>query len=172
VTPGPSRAGVNLHSLPGISITCWPTSPGRTEQILYALDRIPRTLWRDEDIGRVHLSLSGTLLETLSGSVLPGAGLRGRRLRRPAVAPGRTTASSPCWGSGTYHPGTAAHFPPPTREEHLSRWRGIGPVTCSGASDSRLSGRRRWGSALELIPLLRRFGYRYVLVDQRPRPRR
>ena len=30
------------------------------------MDRIPRSLWRCEDIGRVHLSLSGTLLETLS----------------------------------------------------------------------------------------------------------
>ena len=34
-------------------------------EILYALDRIPRALWPYEDFARVHLSLSGTLLETL-----------------------------------------------------------------------------------------------------------
>ncbi len=35
-------------------------------EILYAIDRIPRALWPYQDLGRVHLSLSGTLLETLS----------------------------------------------------------------------------------------------------------
>ena len=30
------------------------------------MDRIPRSLWAYEDVGRVHLSLSGTLLETLA----------------------------------------------------------------------------------------------------------
>ena len=33
-------------------------------EILYAFDRIPRSLWPYPDNGRVHLSLSGTLLET------------------------------------------------------------------------------------------------------------
>jgi hypothetical protein len=36
------------------------------KEILWALDRIPRSLWEYEDVGRVHVSLSGTLLETLS----------------------------------------------------------------------------------------------------------
>ena len=36
------------------------------KEILWALDRIPRSLWDYEDVGRVHLSLSGTLLETLA----------------------------------------------------------------------------------------------------------
>jgi alpha-amylase/alpha-mannosidase (GH57 family) len=35
-------------------------------EILWAIDRIPRSLRPYEDIGRVHLSLSGTLLETLA----------------------------------------------------------------------------------------------------------
>ena len=35
-------------------------------EILWAMDRIPRSLWAYEDVGRVHLSLSGTLPETLA----------------------------------------------------------------------------------------------------------
>lgn len=35
-------------------------------EILYVLDRIPRSLWPYPDIGRVHLSLSGTLLASLA----------------------------------------------------------------------------------------------------------
>ncbi len=35
-------------------------------EILWAIDRIPRSLWAYEDVGRVHLSVSGTLLETLA----------------------------------------------------------------------------------------------------------
>ena len=33
---------------------------------MWAIDRIPRSLWADEDADRVHLSLSGTPLETLA----------------------------------------------------------------------------------------------------------
>ena len=36
------------------------------KEILWALDRMPRTLWSYEDVARVHLALSGTLLETLT----------------------------------------------------------------------------------------------------------
>ena len=40
--------------------------PWDAKQILYAIDRMPRTLLPYQDIARVHLSLSGTLLETLA----------------------------------------------------------------------------------------------------------
>ena len=35
-------------------------------EVLWPLDRIPRSLWAYGDAGRVHLSLSGTLLETMA----------------------------------------------------------------------------------------------------------
>ena len=38
----------------------------QAREILWAIDRIPRSLWRYEEIARVHLALSGTLLETLA----------------------------------------------------------------------------------------------------------
>ena len=40
--------------------------PWEAKEILFALDRMPRSLWPYEDVARVHLALSGTLLETLS----------------------------------------------------------------------------------------------------------
>ncbi|MGD8935384.1 MAG: hypothetical protein PVF07_02825 [Thiogranum sp.] len=49
----------NLHEL--LEHNAW-----ETYEILYALDRIPRMLWGYEDVACVHLSLSGTLLETLA----------------------------------------------------------------------------------------------------------
>jgi 4-alpha-glucanotransferase len=57
---------LNLHQPHGnlddlLSNDVWAAS-----EVLYALDRIPRSLWPYPDIGRVHLSLSGTLLETLA----------------------------------------------------------------------------------------------------------
>ncbi len=38
------------------------------KEILWALDRMPRSIWQYEDIARVHVSFSGTLLETLSNA--------------------------------------------------------------------------------------------------------
>ena len=35
-------------------------------EILFTIDRISRSLWEHQDVGRLHLALSGTLLETLS----------------------------------------------------------------------------------------------------------
>ena len=42
------------------------TQAWEAKEILFAYDRMPRALWGYEDIARVHLALSGTLLETLS----------------------------------------------------------------------------------------------------------
>jgi hypothetical protein len=75
-------------------------------EILWAMDRIPRSLWGYEDVGRVHLSLSGTLLEPLSSpgssSVSTASSTAGRccgTCRTPrssaSSAPGTTIPSCP-----------------------------------------------------------------------------
>ena len=162
MTPAHHALVLNLHQPAGNLDHLLAHEPWEAEQILYAMDRIPRTLWRDEDIGRVHLALSGTLLETLSdpcfqarvyGVVDCGAllwHLQNDRIIRVL-------------GTGYYHP-VLPLIPAADREEHLSRWRGIA---------RHLLWRERFagfwppemGFSMELIPLLRRFGYRYVLVD-------
>jgi 4-alpha-glucanotransferase len=131
-------------------------------EILWALDRIPRSLWRHEDLARVHLSLSGTLLETLAdprfqervyGIVDCGSLLW--RLQNTGVVD--------VLGTGYYHP-VLPLIPAADWDEHLSRWRGIGRHLFA-----RDSFQGFWppemGFCMPLIPTLRRLGYRYVLVD-------
>jgi 4-alpha-glucanotransferase len=132
------------------------------KEILWAIDRIPRSLWPYEDIGRVHLSLSGTLLETLSS---PGF---------QHNVYGIVDCGSLLWylqnqciiqilGTAYYHP-VLPLIPQLDWQAHIERWLGTG---------SHLFGRRTFpgfwppemGFCMELIPILGRCGYQYVLVD-------
>jgi 4-alpha-glucanotransferase len=57
---------LNLYQPAGNLDELLATREWQAKEILWALDRIPRSLWQQEDIARVHLALSGTLLETLT----------------------------------------------------------------------------------------------------------
>ena len=57
---------LNLHQPHGNLEHLLDNTPWEGQEILMAIDRIARSLWGYEDVGRVHLSLSGSLLETLS----------------------------------------------------------------------------------------------------------
>ena len=57
---------LNLHQPAGNLDHLLAYQPWEARQILWALDRIPRSLWPHADLARVHLALSGTLLETLA----------------------------------------------------------------------------------------------------------
>jgi hypothetical protein len=131
-------------------------------EILYAMDRMPRFLWGYQDIGRVHLSLSGTLLETLSDPEFQHH------------AYGIVDCGSLLWhlqdsrifhilGTAYYH-SVLPLIPPADREEQVNRWLGIGRHLFWRSGFSGF-----WppemGFAMELIPLLKRAGCRYVLVD-------
>lgn len=131
-------------------------------EILFTIDRIPRALWNYQDIGRVHLALSGTLLETLAN---PGFQSRASEIVDCAALLSRLqhTGIINILGSGYYHP-VFPLVPPADWDAQIIRWRGIA---------------RRWfvhsdfqgfwppemGFCMEMIPLLRRRGYRFVLVD-------
>lgn len=153
---------LNLHQPAGNLEHLLQDQPWEAEQILFAMDRIPRTLWASEGLGKVHLSLSGTLLETLSspdfqarvyGTVDCGAliwHLQNQQIIRVL-------------GTGYYHP-VLPLIPAADREEQLKRWLGIG---------RHLFWRRHFdgfwppemGFSMEMIPLLKALGYRYVMVD-------
>jgi len=153
---------LNFHQPAGNLESLLETAPWEVEQILYAMDRAPRSLWGYEDVARVHLSLSGTLLETLSSPDFQ------------AAVYGWVDCGSLLWyfqnqlvfdvlGTAYYHP-VLPLIPPADREEHVSRWRGIG---------RHLMWREYFGGfwppemgfCMEMIPMLKRLGYRYVLVD-------
>lgn len=153
---------LNLHQPAGNLQALLDQGSWEPNEILMAMDRIPRALWGYEDVARVHLSLSGTLLETLSDPAFQSR------------VYGTVDCGSLLWhfhnlnifrilGTGYYHP-VLPLIPEPDREEHLRRWLGIA---------SHLFWRRNFqgfwppemGFSMELIPLLVRLGYRYVLVD-------
>ena len=137
-----------------------PATAHEPREILFAYDRIPRALDGCEDVARVHLAMSGTLLEALAdpgfqsrfyGTVQCGDLLW--RLRHPAID---------LLGTGYYHP-VLPLIPPPDRVEHVRRWLGLA---------GHLFNRRHqgfWppelGFSMELIPLLRQHGFRFVIVD-------
>jgi alpha-amylase/alpha-mannosidase (GH57 family) len=128
------------------------------------MDRMPRSVWAFEDLARVHLSLSGTLLETLSNPEFQSR------------VYGIVDCGSLLWylqnerlfeilGTGYYHP-VLPLIPKADWEEHLQRWLGISRNLFTRGQFNGF-----WppemGFTMELIPLLKRLGYRYVLVDSR-----
>ena len=155
---------VNFHQPLGNLEHLLRTSEWEAKEILWAMDRIPRALWEYQDVARVHLSLSGTLLQTLStpsfqervyGIVKCGDLLWHLQNRNIFEV----------LGSGYYHP-VLPLIPPTDWQDHLGHWLGIGQhlfwrTNFQGFWPPEL------GFCMELIPVLRRFGYRYVLVDSR-----
>ena len=153
---------LNLHQPAGNLEDLLGQREWEAREILWAMDRIPRSLWVYEDIGRVHLSLSGTLLETLAS---PGFQRR---------AYGIVDCGSLLWylqnskiirilGTGYYHP-VLPLIPRADWDEQLERWQGIGQHLFARTGFPGF-----WppemGFCMELIPALNRYGYRYVLVD-------
>ncbi|MDF9392514.1 MULTISPECIES: glycoside hydrolase family 57 [Methylococcus] len=153
---------LNLHQPPGNLEHLLEHQTWEAKEILFAYDRIARSLWDYSDVGRVHLSVSGTLLETLSS---PGFQER---------VYGIVDCGSLLWhwqnqsiidilGTAYYHP-VLPLIPERDRVEHLKRWQGI-----AGHVFWRQRFNGFWppemGFSMELIPLLRKFGYRYVIVD-------
>jgi alpha-amylase/alpha-mannosidase (GH57 family) len=131
------------------------------KEILYAIDRIPRALWPYQDLGRVHLSLSGTLLETLSSPAFQER-VYGIVKCGDLLWHLQNTSIIEVLGTGHYHP-VLPLIPEPDRNLQIERWLGIG---------RHLFARRFrgfWPPELafteELIPILRRLGYEYVIVD-------
>lgn len=153
---------LNLHQPPGNLEHLLDERTWEAKEILFALDRMPRSLWGQEDLARVHLSLSGTLLETLSNPDFQ------------ARVYGTVDCGKLLWflqnkrlfevlGTGYYHP-VLPLIPEADRPEHLRRWQGIA-AHLFWRSGFEGFWPPEMGFSMELIPLLRRFGYRYVLVD-------
>jgi len=153
---------LNLHQPAGNLQTLLNSDPWEAKEILFALDRIPRSLWGYEDTARVHLSFSGTLLETLADpdfqSRVYGVVDCGTLLWHF-----QNQALFNIAGTGYYHP-VLPLIPEADREHQLVRWQGIARHLFwrshfSGFWPPEL------GFSMELIPLLSRLGYRYALVD-------
>src|SRR6266705_6996817 len=142
---------VNFHQPLGNLEHLLRTNEWEAKEILWALDRIPRALWEYQDVARVHLSLSGTLLQTLS---TPSFQERVYGIVKCGDLLWHLQNSNifEVLGSGYYHP-VLPLIPPSDWEEHLGRWLGIGqhlfwrsnlqgpqpPALCSYTARSRVS---------------------------------
>ena len=153
---------LNLHQPAGNLDGLLDHNEWEAKEILWALDRIPRSLWECEDLGRVHLALSGTLLETLAdprfqarvyGTVDCGALLWHLQ----------NTRTIDVLGSAYYHP-VLPLTPPGDWDDQLGRWLDLG---------RHLFWRDRFrgfwppelGFCMDLVPTVARHGYEWVLVD-------
>jgi 4-alpha-glucanotransferase len=153
---------LNLHQPAGNLDELLDRNEWEAREILWALDRIPRSLWDFEDVGRVHVSLSGTLLETLSDphfqNRVYGAVDCGSLLWHL-----QNTRTIDVLGGAYYHP-VLPLIPPEDREEQIARWLGLG---------RHLFWRDRFrgfwppelGFCMDLIPTLAGHGYEWVIVD-------
>lgn len=153
---------LNLHQPEGNLEDLLDSDTWSATEILYALDRIPRALWPYEDVARVHLSVSGTLLATLAdpsfqervyGIVDCGSLLWYLQ----------NTAIIDVLGTAYYHP-VLPLVPPADWPDQLRLWRCLGEHIFSR---SHFGGfwPPEMGFSMELIPFIVRLGYRYVIVD-------
>lgn len=113
---------------------------------------------------------------TSRGSIcrFPGRSSKPYRIRNSRAAFTASSIAAQIWhlqneriidilGTGYYHP-VLPLIPEADRDEHLARWQAI-----AGHLFWRNSFQGFWppemGFSMELIPLLKKFGYRYVIVD-------
>ncbi|NJN67441.1 MAG: glycoside hydrolase family 57 [Chloroflexaceae bacterium] len=155
---------LNLHQPAGNLEHLLEHAEWEAREILWALDRIPRSVWPYEDIARVHLSLSGTLLETLSNPEFQSR-VYGTVKCGDLLWHFQNTGVFEILGTGYYHP-VLPLIPQADWDAQLERWLGIGRHLFS-----RGHFRGFWppemGFCMEMIPLLKRMGYEYVLVDSK-----
>jgi alpha-amylase/alpha-mannosidase (GH57 family) len=154
--------GLNMHQPLG-NLIALHNSDERWEagQILWAYDRPTRMIEGLEDVARLHMDFSGTLLkqfedtgirETFHDIADIGAFLE--RYRRSNIE---------FIGTSLYH-SVYPLIPPADWDAQTSWWIGLG---------KHLLGRDKFqgfwppemGFCMEMIPMLKRHGYRYVIVD-------
>ncbi|MEK7989404.1 MAG: hypothetical protein VSS52_000220 [Thiotrichaceae bacterium] len=132
------------------------------KEILWALDRIPRSLCGYEDVARVHLAMSGTLLETLKKPEFQDQ-VYGITKIGDFLWQLQNTQIFEILGTGFYHP-VFPLTPAADWIEQLQRWQQMGQhlfwrTQFDGFWPPEM------GFCMEMIPYLKRMGYRYVLVD-------
>ncbi len=131
------------------------------KEILYALDRIPRALWDYDDVARVHLSFSGSLLEALSNPDFQ-AHMYGVVKLGDMLWHYQNTRLFEIVGTGHYHP-VFPLIPRADWYEQLHRWQGVGHNLFNRSFQGFWP--PEMGFCMEMIPVLKKFGYRYVFID-------
>ncbi len=154
--------GLNMHQPLGNLLALHNSNEAwEAKQILWCYDRPTRMLEGYEDVARLHMSFSGTLLKQLEDAAV-------RETFHDVVdihdfLERYKRSNIEFTGTGLYHP-VYPLTPPADWDAQTSWWLGLG---------RHLLGRERFqgfwppemGFCMEMIPMLKRHGYRYVLVD-------
>jgi len=154
--------GLHMHQPPGNLVTLHNSGQSwEARQVLWCYDRPTRMIEGYEDVARLHMSFSGTLLKQLED---PGV----RETFGDVVNVGDFLnryrhSNIEFVGSGLYHP-VYPLCPAADWDAQTEWWKGLG---------RHLLGRENFsgfwppemGFCMEMIPMLARHGYKYVLVD-------
>lgn len=154
--------GLNMHQPLGNLIALHNSNERwEAKQILWCYDRPTRMLEGYEDIARLHMSFSGTLLKQLEDPAIRenfhdvvDVGDFLNRFQRSNIE---------VLGTGLYHP-VYPLIPAADWDAQTSWWKGLG---------KHLLGREYFqgfwppemGFCMEMIPMLKRHGYKYVIID-------
>lgn len=153
---------LNLHQPESNLTTLWETNRPEAVEILGAIDRFSKVLESYQDRARVHLGISGTLLHSLASAEFQEL-VREYLDCHEFLRAVQNRRVFELLGTAYYHP-VLPIIPPIDWDDHLTRW----------VDRARyLFGRTRFegfwppemGFCMELIPHLKRLGYRYALVD-------
>lgn len=153
---------LNLHQPHGNLEHLLTHKEWEAREILLAMERIPRVLEDYPEVACVHLAISGTLMETLTHSEFQnqvyGIVDCGSLLWRLQNA-----KTIQMLGTAYYHP-VMPLVPPADWEAQVERWRGMARRHFF-RSDLQGFWPPELGFCMEMIPLLRRCGYRFAVVD-------
>jgi alpha-amylase/alpha-mannosidase (GH57 family) len=154
--------GLNMHQPQG-NLLALHNSAERWEvkQILWCYDRVTRMIEGYEDVARLHMSFSGTLLKQFED---PAIGETFHDVVDVEDFLCRYRHSDIEFvGTGLYHP-VYPLIPEADWDAHTAWWKGLGRHLL-GRDEFQGFWPPEMGFSMEMIPMLKRHGYRYVLVD-------
>jgi len=154
--------GMNMHQPPGNLLRLHNSDEQyEAKQILWCYDRPNHMLEGYEDVARLHMSFSGTLLKQFEDPAIRETFHDVVNIE--SLLHRYQQSNIEFVGTGLYHP-VYPLTPPEDWDAHTSWWIGLG---------QHLLGRDKFngfwppemGFCMEMIPMLKRHGYRYVIVD-------
>jgi alpha-amylase/alpha-mannosidase (GH57 family) len=154
--------GLNMHQPPG-NLRALHNSEERWEvkQILWCYDRTVRMLEGYKDIAKLHVGFSGTLLKQFEDPVIRETFHDVVDIEDFLGAYRRSNIEFV--GTGLYHP-VYPLIPVSDWDAQTEWWIGLGRHLL-GRDSFQGFWPPEMGFCMEMIPMLRRHGYRYVLVD-------
>ncbi|MBF0432533.1 MAG: glycoside hydrolase family 57 [Fibrobacteria bacterium] len=131
------------------------------KQILWCYDRVTRMLENYEDCARMHMSFSGTLLKQLEDPEVQET--FADTLDIPDMLERYKNSHIEFVGTGLYHP-VYPLTPASDWDAQTSWWQGLGKHIL-GQDNFPGFWPPELGFCMEMIPMLKKHGYKYVVVD-------